>query len=130
MPCFVLVNGDNNVKIYNGVRTKSKVNSILKAAKKIGAANDKLSTAAAEVQTKYPNNEISVDNNEWGVLKSINKERFANKLPLFTMPEALQKACDTREEEIVLLYDHTRSKWKQHTLQFRKNLRIKMKLKT
>jgi uncharacterized protein YkwD len=24
------------------------------------------------------------------------------------MPEALQKACDTREEEIVLLYDHTR----------------------
>lgn len=108
MPCFVLVNGDNNVKIYNGVRTKSKVNSILKAAKKIGAANDKLSTAAAEVQTKYPNNEISVDNNEWGVLKSINKERFANKLPLFTMPEALQKACDTREEEIVLLYDHTR----------------------
>lgn len=38
MPCFVLVNGDNNVKIYNGVRTKSKVNSILKAAKKIGAA--------------------------------------------------------------------------------------------
>ena len=107
-PYFVLVNGDKSVKVYNNVITQKKVTTILKAAKKIGVANDKLSSASAEVQSKYPSDKISVDSYEWGVLKYINQKRFANRLSLLTMPDALQNACNIREKEIVLSYDHTR----------------------
>ena len=104
----LLYTSDKSVKVYNNVITQKKVTTILKAAKKIGVANDKLSSASAEVQSKYPSDKISVDSYEWGVLKYINQKRFANRLSLLTMPDALQNACNIREKEIVLSYDHTR----------------------
>lgn len=107
-PYFVLVNGDKSVTIKGGVRSKKAVDKVLTSAKKISVENDKITNTNAEDQCRYPSDKISVDRYEWGVLRYINRQRFAKKMTLYTMPDALQTACNTRENEIVAQYDHTR----------------------
>lgn len=57
---------------------------------------------------KYPAKKISVDCKEWEVLRLVNQKRFAKKLPLLTMPNALQTACNTREVELASVFSSTR----------------------
>ena len=132
-PYFVLVNGDKNVTITEAVRDEATANKVMKAAKKIGVTNDKNVTTDTEKPTveptveptkepsveptkepvKYPSKKISVSRNEWEVLKLVNQKRFAKKLPLLTMPNALQTACNTRETELASTYSHTRPNGKK-----------------
>ena len=56
--------------------------------------------------TNRPSKSISVNAEEWRILRETNKERFREGKKLLTMVGALQKACDTRTAECVK-YDLT-----------------------
>ena len=107
-PYFVLVKNDKDVTVTSGVKTKAAVNKILKAAKKAGVGNDKIAAKDTYSKAEYPSKKISVDSYEWEVLRYVNRERYKKGLTLLTMPDALQTACNTRENEIVVSYEHTR----------------------
>lgn len=114
-PLFVLVKGKGNVEVYSSAYTKSAVDTVLAEAKAAGiTAADQpqqgqtQQESAVSVQAKMPSDKISVNENEWEVLRLVNRERYANGLHLLTMPGALQEACNTRENELVTLFDHTR----------------------
>ena len=51
--------------------------------------------------TNRPSKSISVNAEEWRILRETNKERFREGKKLLTMVGALQKACDTRTAECV-----------------------------
>ena len=51
--------------------------------------------------TNRPSKSISVNTEEWRILRETNKERFREGKKLLTMVGALQKACDTRTAECV-----------------------------
>lgn len=51
--------------------------------------------------TNMPSKSISVNAEEWRILRETNKERFTEGKKLLTMVGALQKACDTRTAECV-----------------------------
>ena len=51
--------------------------------------------------TNRPSKSISVNAEEWRILRETNKERFREGKKLLTMVSALQKACDTRTAECV-----------------------------
>lgn len=51
--------------------------------------------------TNMPSKSISVNKEEWRILRETNKERFKEGKKLLTMVGALQKACDTRTNECV-----------------------------
>ena len=51
--------------------------------------------------TNRPSKSISVNTEEWRILRETNKERFRERKKLLTMVGALQKACDTRTAECV-----------------------------
>ncbi len=52
--------------------------------------------------------ELSVNDYEWEVLRRVNIERVKEGLIALTMPQALQKACDVRENELLTLFSHDR----------------------
>lgn len=56
--------------------------------------------------TNMPSKSVSVNAEEWRILRETNKERFREGKKLLTMVGALQKACDTRTAECVK-YDLT-----------------------
>lgn len=103
-PVFVLVKGKGDVEVASGVRTESAVDEMLKKAKAIFGSGDRTS----DVKSKCPTDKISVNEYEWEVLRLVNRERFENGLSLLTMPEALQLACNTRENELVTQFSHIR----------------------
>ena len=51
--------------------------------------------------TNMPSKSISVNKEEWRILRETNKERFTEGKKLLTMVSALQTACDTRTAECV-----------------------------
>lgn len=64
------------------------------------ASSDPLLTASYD--------ELSVNDYEWEVLRRVNIERAKEGLTALTMPQALQKACDVRENELLTLFSHDR----------------------
>ncbi len=57
---------------------------------------------------KIPSDRISVNPEEWEILRLVNAERQKEGVMLLSMPSALQNACDTREPELNQLFSHTR----------------------
>ena len=57
---------------------------------------------------RIPTDRISVNKEEWEVLRIVNVERQKEGLFLLTMVDDIQKACDIREVEIAEKFSHTR----------------------
>lgn len=57
---------------------------------------------------KVPSDKISVNNEEWEILRLVNIEREKEGELLLTMVDQLQTACDTREKELTDVFSHTR----------------------
>ncbi len=55
-----------------------------------------------------PEKRISVNKEEWEILRITNVERNKDGAMLLTMPEVLQQACNIREVEIAEKFSHTR----------------------
>lgn len=55
-----------------------------------------------------PRDKISVNKEEWEILRITNVERHKVGDKLLTMVDALQKACDIREPELAESFSHTR----------------------
>ena len=108
-PLFVLVDGKGNVEVKTGTYTESAVDQMLEKAKSvISTVDNGNSQDTPQAEAKFPSDKISVNDSEWEVLRLVNKERFQNGLNMLAMPEALQTACNTRENELVTLFSHTR----------------------
>lgn len=110
-PLFVLSDGSGNAEVKTGVYTESAVDAMLAKAKNTVPAVDVdngNSSETPQAEAKFPSDKISVNDFEWEVLRLVNRERFKNGLNVLAMPEALQTACNTRENELVTSFDHTR----------------------
>ena len=57
---------------------------------------------------KMPSDKISLNKEEWEILRLVNVERAKNGNTLLTMVNQLQTACDIREKETVEVFSHTR----------------------
>lgn len=57
---------------------------------------------------KMPSNELSLNKEEWEILRMVNVERAKDGHSLLTMVDELQTACDIREPEILESASHTR----------------------
>lgn len=57
---------------------------------------------------KVPKDQISLNEEEWDILRRVNIERFNEGEICLAMPGALQDACDTRAKEIAESFSHTR----------------------
>lgn len=57
---------------------------------------------------KVPTDKISVNSDEWNILRITNTARVAAGIPVTTMIETLQQTADIRETELLELYSHTR----------------------
>ena len=68
----------------------------------------RFSEAIPMLVRKMPTDSISVNKEEWEVLRLVNVERQKQGLFLMTMHPTLQEACDIREVEIAEKFSHTR----------------------
>ena len=68
----------------------------------------RFSEAIPMLVRNMPTDEISVNKEEWEVLRIVNVERQKQGLFLMTMHPVLQDACDTRAVEIAEKFSHTR----------------------
>ena len=82
-------NKEGSITIYIAVSLKGQTKE-LRYSKKIPMLG-----------TNMPSKSISVNAEEWRILRETNKERFTEGKKLITMVGALQKACDTRTAECV-----------------------------
>ena len=57
---------------------------------------------------KMPHDKLSVNKEEWEILRMVNVEREKDGRSLLTMVEQLQTACDIREKEVLEVVSHTR----------------------
>lgn len=57
---------------------------------------------------KMPSDKLSLNKEEWEILRMVNIERAKDGHSLLTMIERLQTACDIREPEILEVASHTR----------------------
>lgn len=57
---------------------------------------------------KMPSDKISINKDEWEILRAANVERAKEGMYLFTTIAGLQDTCDVREKELVESYSHTR----------------------
>ena len=60
------------------------------------------------LERDMPTGKISLNKQEWEILRITNVERHKAKETLLTMTPALQDACDIREPEIAQVFSHTR----------------------
>lgn len=60
------------------------------------------------LERDMPKDKISVNKQEWEILRLVNVERHSARETLLTMPAALQNACNIREKELVESFSHTR----------------------
>ena len=119
--CTLKPGQDKYLKFIDG---KAKINENL--ASFVSLANDKQSIVLQYTFAKTENTGNSTSNNsskdilttdfkdlslhdyEWEVLRLTNIERANQGLSALSMPQALQKACDVREKEVVTVFSHTR----------------------
>lgn len=57
---------------------------------------------------KIPSDKLSVNKEEWEILRMVNVEREKEGRKLLTMVDQLQTACDIREKEVLEVISHTR----------------------
>ncbi len=74
--------------------------------------NEKRETRFSEkltkLERKIPKDKISVNREEWEILRLVNVEREKIGVPLLTMIEQLQEACNIREVELAEKFSHER----------------------
>ena len=107
-PLLILVKDKNNVEVRSSAYTQKAIDEMLAKAKQIGVTTENSSQTPQNVPGKLPSDKLSLSDFEWEVLRLVNRERYKEGLTLLAMPAALQNACDTRENELVTLYEHTR----------------------
>lgn len=64
--------------------------------------------AIPSISRSLPSDRISVNPNEWDVLRIVNIERYRNHAYPLSMTSNLQEAMDIRAEELTKFYSHTR----------------------
>ena len=94
--------------VTSGQINESQIIDIVKKAKELGVKTDKSLQEPTDVDGKVPTDKLSVSQQEWDVLKLVNRARYLNGKPLLAMPSELQKACNIRENELTELYEHKR----------------------
>ena len=94
--------------VVSGRIDESKIYDIVQRAKALGVKTDKSLEESASAAGKLPTGKLSVSEQEWGVLKLVNRARKLNNKPLLAMPGELQAACNIREKELITLYEHKR----------------------
>ena len=94
--------------VTSGQINESQIIDIVKKAKELGVKTDKSLGQPANVNGKVPTDKLSVSQQEWDVLKLVNRARYLNGKPLLAMPNELQRACNIRENELTELYEHKR----------------------
>lgn len=62
---------------------------------------------------KMPSDKISINKEEWEILRLTNIERAKEGEFLLTATEVMQEVCDVREQELLELYSHTRPNGKK-----------------
>ena len=62
---------------------------------------------------KIPSDKISVNKEEWEILRITNVERANVGVKPLTMLDTMQRACDIREPELIETFSHTRPNGKQ-----------------
>ena len=94
--------------VTSGQINESQIIDIVKKAKELGVKTDKSLQEPTDVDGKVPTDKLSVSQQEWDVLKLVNRARHMNGKPLLAMPGELQRACNIRENELTELYEHKR----------------------
>lgn len=94
--------------VTSGQINESQIIDIVKKAKELDVKTDKSLGQPANVNGKVPADKLSVSQQEWDVLKLVNRARYLNGKPLLAMPNELQRACNIRENELTELYEHKR----------------------
>ena len=94
--------------VSSGRINESQIIDIVKKAKELGVKTDKSLQEPTSVNGKVPTDKLSVSQQEWDVLKLVNRARRLNGKPLLAMPNELQRACNIRENELTELYEHKR----------------------
>ena len=94
--------------VSSGQINESQIIDMVKKAKELGVKTDKSLGQPANVNGKVPTDKLSVSQQEWDVLKLVNRARRLNGKPLLAMPNELQRACNIRENELTELYEHKR----------------------
>ena len=94
--------------VTSGRINESQIIDMVKKAKALGVKTDKSLQEPTDVDGKVPTDKLSVSQQEWDVLKLVNRARHMNGKPLLAMPGELQKACNIRENELTELYEHKR----------------------
>ena len=68
----------------------------------------RISEKITQLERNMPTDKISVNKEEWEILRLTNVEREKVGVPLLTMIEQLQNACDTRAVELAEKFSHER----------------------